>query len=116
MVQVLDLIVAPQIAFNDLQLRNYLTEYFGIQDSELSGFKLLRRSVDARNRNIKVNLRLEVFVNEPVPAQQPEWPLKDVSNSPEVHIVGAGPAGLFAALRLIELNFKPVILERGKDL
>jgi uncharacterized FAD-dependent dehydrogenase len=115
MVQVLDLIVTPQIAFEEQQLRNYLSEYLGIDDAELSGFKLLRRSVDARNRNIKVNLRLEVFVNEPVPAQQPEWPLKDVSKRPEVHIVGAGPAGLFAALRLIELNFKPVILERGKD-
>ncbi|MGL5888550.1 MAG: NAD(P)/FAD-dependent oxidoreductase [Bacteroidia bacterium] len=115
MVQVLDLIVAPQIAFDELQLRNYLTEYFGINDTELSGWRLLRRSVDARNRNIKVNLRLEVFVNEPVPDQLPAWPLNDVSKRPEVHIIGAGPAGLFAALRLIELNLKPVILERGKD-
>ena len=74
------------------------------------------RSIDARQRTIYVNVKLRVFINE-----QPEEPeyqsveYKDVSGGKQVVVVGAGPGGLFAALRLIELGLRPVIIERGKN-
>ncbi|MBN1767235.1 MAG: FAD-dependent monooxygenase, partial [Prolixibacteraceae bacterium] len=77
---------------------------------------MVRRSVDARGRNVRINLGVEVFVGElPDKSDLPGINYANVENKPEVVIVGAGPAGLFAALRLIELGLKPVIVERGKD-
>ncbi len=78
-------------------------------------FKVIRRNLDARNRNVVYVLRAEVAI---VPFQyenKKSTILQDVSDKPEVHIVGAGPCGYFAALELIELGFKPIIIERGKD-
>lgn len=82
----------------------------------LKGFSLLRRSIDARGRTIKYNLRVRAFDHE-APDIHPnfvERAYKNVASAPEVHIVGTGPGGLFAALRLIELGLKPVVFERGK--
>ncbi|MCU0432989.1 MAG: FAD-dependent monooxygenase [Bacteroidia bacterium] len=115
MIRQLDLVVSPQIAYHDGHLRGHLCEYLSVSDESLTGWRLVRRSIDARNRQIKVNLRLEVFIDEPLQNDLPQWPLRDVSKAKPVLIVGAGPAGMFAAMRLIELGLKPVILERGKD-
>ena len=78
--------------------------------------RVIKRSVDARKKNIRVNLTVEVFSGEDsaIPAISPFIPV-DVTLKQEVIIIGAGPAGLFAALRLIELGLRPVILERGRD-
>lgn len=89
----------------------------GINTSDLRGLRILRKSVDARGKKIMINLSVELLTKD-----DPEEPLikpfvpQNVVNSQEVIIVGAGPAGLFAALRLIELGLRPVIIERGKDI
>ncbi|MBL4585491.1 MAG: FAD-dependent oxidoreductase [Flavobacteriales bacterium] len=95
----------------------------GIPLEEIAGFQELRRSIDSRNRKIKFNLRVRVFDvgafrGKPLPTHHPKYVqrnFQDVSKADHVVIVGSGPAGMFAALRLIELGIKPIILERGKD-
>ncbi|MBQ4801879.1 FAD-dependent oxidoreductase [Aquimarina sp. MMG015] len=88
----------------------------GISIDEIRHIQVLKRSIDARQKAIKVNLKIKVFVQEDfeeIPIELPDYP--DVSNASEVVIIGAGPAGLFAALRCVELGYKPIVLERGKD-
>jgi uncharacterized protein len=87
-----------------------------VKPEEISHVNIIRRSVDARGRSVRMNLGLDVFLGElPPAAKNIRFDYPSVQNKPEVIIVGAGPAGLFAALRLIELGLKPVIIERGKD-
>jgi uncharacterized FAD-dependent dehydrogenase len=114
MIRSLTLALTPQTAFEEQELRLYVCEELGIYDEQLSGIKIQKRSIDARNRNIKVHVTLQAFIDEPMPESKFKWEPKDVSKSEPVHIIGAGPAGMFAALRLIELGLKPIIIERGK--
>jgi len=88
-----------------------------INSSEIKKIVVLKRSIDARQKAIKINLKLNVFFqNEPFVEDKIELPdYKNVTNAQEVIVVGAGPAGLFAALQLIELGVKPIVIERGKD-
>ena len=87
----------------------------GISRSDIALVRVVKRSIDARRSPVKVNLSLEVFVDqEPQPAPI-HFDYPDVSHSTEVVVVGSGPAGLFASLRLIELGLKPILLERGKE-
>lgn len=115
MIRSLSLALTPRQAFDAQELRVVLLEELGVDEEQLSGYAIRKRSIDARGRNIKVHVQLDAFVDEPMPETQYKWEPRDVSKKPAVIIVGAGPAGLFAALRLIELGKKPVILERGKD-
>nr|WP_051477697.1 NAD(P)/FAD-dependent oxidoreductase [Aquimarina pacifica] len=88
----------------------------GIPIDEIKHVQVLKRSIDARQKSVKINLKVRVFVKEDFIEDRitlPEYP--DVSNAPEVVIIGAGPAGLFAALRCVELGCKPIVIERGKD-
>lgn len=88
----------------------------GMSPVEISGIKILRKSIDARKRNIMFNYKVEVYINEPVPeTSEYVFNYNDVSNAKAIHIVGFGPAGMWAALRCIELGFKPIVLERGKN-
>jgi uncharacterized FAD-dependent dehydrogenase len=107
--------LSPETAADETAIRKLAGSLSGIKPSEISFLRILRRSVDARRKNILVNLTVELFTeNElPVPGINPFKP-KNVFSAKEVIIVGAGPAGLFAALRLIELGIRPVIIERGK--
>lgn len=111
---VIDLVVPPNIGFDSEALENHLKS-----DGRLKGgqyFQLLRRSVDARQRTIKVNLRVEIKDTTPeVEYVEYHHTDHDVRNADPVIIVGAGPAGLFAAIRAIEGGLKPIVLERGKD-
>lgn len=104
---------------NEAMLRQAISKASGIPLDELTGFQELRRSIDSRNRKIKVNLRVRVFEkDETVSKTHPKFEVRefqDVSRSEHVVIVGSGPAGMFAALRLIEKGVKPIIIERGKD-
>src|SRR5688572_17953006 len=115
MIHEIQFALAPEQAFDAVLLREILTHELGVTSERLSGWKIRKRSIDARSRNVKVNLRIEAYVDEPVPGSGISWEPRDVSKKPSVIIIGAGPAGLFAALRLIELGLKPIILERGKD-
>jgi len=112
----ISLTLTPFEAYKSESIRSKIFQELNVEKSSDLGYRILKKSIDARNRGIKVNLKLQVFINEPISQfVVPELVLKDVSKSAPVHIAGAGPAGLFAAIRLIEGGLKPVILERGKD-
>lgn len=112
----IELVLLPEQATDETMHKKMAALQLGIPEAIISHIKIHKRSIDARSRLVKIRLLAEVFYNEPAPEQKKgnrEYP--NVTNQAPVLIVGAGPAGLFAALRLIELGFKPVILERGKD-
>ncbi len=108
--------VTPEVAAQEDRLKNYLGDEYGLNPSDIKGVRILKRSIDARQRQIYVNLKVRTYVNE-LPAddeyQHTEYP--NVEGKPQVIVVGAGPGGLFAALRLIELGLRPIVLERGKN-
>ena len=116
MTQEYDIRVLPQVAANEQSLKDYFAEEKGFDVRTITHLRVLRKSIDARQRTIYVNLKVRVYVNE-MPEddayQHTDYP--DVSDCPQVIVVGEGPGGLFASLRLIELGFRPIVLERGKD-
>ena len=92
------------------------SKQLGVGKNEISAVKVLRKSIDARKKDIIFNYKVAVYINEQVPEKSDyTFEYKDVSNAKEIHIVGFGPAGMYAALRCIELGYKPIILERGKN-
>ena len=108
--------VVPEVAAQEDRLKAYLAEEYGFDVRTINGVRILKRSIDARQRQIYVNLKVRVYVNEQPhddEYQHTEYP--NVEGKPQVIVVGAGPGGLFAALRLIELGLRPIVLERGKD-
>ena len=113
----LQLQVSPEIAANESLLYEYVAKSVRVSTKLVHKVVILKRSIDARQKAIKVNLKVSVYLIDEKYTEQPiELPdYKNVSNSQEVIIVGAGPAGLFAALQLIELGVKPIVIERGKD-
>lgn len=116
MKKTLELTLPPEIAYDENKLHQHLQSHLQIKDVNTFHVRLLKRSIDARSRTIKVNIQADVYIDEiPTPILQYQHEYKDVSTAKHAIIVGAGPAGLFAALRLIELGIKPIIIERGKD-
>ncbi|WP_026727779.1 NAD(P)/FAD-dependent oxidoreductase [Flavobacterium denitrificans] len=109
--------VTPETAANEVLLKDYLSKQIKVSPNEIQHITILKRSIDARQKAIKINLKVVIFLKgEPFQETKIEFPkYKDVSKAQEVIVVGAGPAGLFAALQLIELGLKPIVLERGKD-
>ncbi len=106
----------PETAADEISVRRLCASASKLNPSEITGIRILKRSVDARQKRIKVNLTVEVYSgSEKTELKVKPFESRDVSEQKEVIIVGAGPAGLFAALRLIELGIRPVIIERGKD-
>ena len=116
MQQEFQLQVKPKIAQDQEQLQLFIAKNKRLNVKDIRHVEILKRSVDARQKNVKINLRVRVFINEDFKEQPVEIPnYKDISNAKEVIVIGAGPAGLFAALKLIEKGFKPIVLERGKN-
>ena len=109
-------IVPPEIGFDEVHLKTYLTRKYGIPNEDECHVQLVKRSIDARARQVKVNIRVNLYINE-LPENRITYrkEYQDVRKSRQVIIVGSGPAGMFAALRFLELGIRPVILERGKD-
>ncbi|MCM1336259.1 MAG: FAD-dependent monooxygenase [Candidatus Amulumruptor caecigallinarius] len=117
MKQQLTLRVTPRDAASTLSLTAAASSSLGIDANRIKELRVVRRSIDARQRRVMVNITADLYIDElPEPLKRAEVSLPDVSTAPHSAIVvGAGPAGLFAALRLIELGVRPVIIERGKD-
>ena len=108
--------ILPEQAASEEGIKRYLSKEKGIDVRTLNQVRVLKRSIDARQRTIYVNLKVRAYINEFAQDDQyihTEYP--DVSSRPRVVVVGEGPGGLFASLRLIELGYPPVVLERGKD-
>ncbi|MCR5575067.1 MAG: FAD-binding protein [Bacteroidaceae bacterium] len=106
--------VLPEVASSNEAIKRYLLEEKGL--SGINAIRILKRSIDARQRIIFVNLTVRAYVKEqPEELEYTPVSYHDVSDRPQVIVVGAGPGGLFAALRLIELGLRPIVIERGKD-
>ena len=116
MIQEFQLRVLPQVAASQQALKAYVADEYGQNVRTITAIRILKRSIDARQRTIFVNLKVRVYINEqPMDDEYQHTDYPDVSDKPQVIVVGAGPGGLFAALRLIELGLRPIVLERGKD-
>jgi uncharacterized protein len=116
MIKELQLTVAPQVANTVQNLQTYIATTEGIAENTINGVLVLKKSLDARRSKLLVNIKCEVYVNEPMPVQANHYvTYTNVTQGKPVHIVGCGPAGMFAALKCIELGYKPIIIERGKN-
>ncbi|MDL2213183.1 FAD-binding protein [Bacteroides sp. OttesenSCG-928-E20] len=116
MIQQLQLRLLPQQAASNKAIIQYIARENGLRERDITAIRIIKRSIDARQRTVYVNLKVEVYLNEQPPKelfQRTEYP--NVEGKPQVIIVGAGPGGLFAALRLIELGLRPIVVERGKS-
>ncbi len=115
MIKKLNLRVLPNVTSSSTALLEYVSAELSIPTNEITGIRRVRQSIDARGRRTFVQIQIEVFINEPFQKIiLKEIILKNISQAKSVIIVGSGPAGIFAAFKLIELGLKPIIIERGK--
>ncbi len=116
MIQEYQIRILPEQAASEEGIKRYLAKEKGLDVRTLNQVRVLKRSIDARQRTIFVNLKVRAYINEfPQDDQYVHTEYPDVSSRPRVIVVGEGPGGLFASLRLIELGCRPIVLERGKD-
>ena len=116
MIQEYQIRILPEQAASEEGIKRYLAKEKGLDVRTLNQVRVLKRSIDARQRTIFVNLKVRAYINEfPQDNQYVHTEYPDVSSRPRVIVVGEGPGGLFASLRLIELGYRPIVLERGKD-
>ncbi|WP_322933656.1 NAD(P)/FAD-dependent oxidoreductase [Bacteroides sp. CG01] len=116
MIQEYQLRLLPETAANEQRLKEYLSKEKGLSFKNITATRILKRSIDARQRTIFINLKVRAYINEmPADDEYERTVYNNVEGKPQVIIVGAGPGGLFAALRLIESGLRPIVVERGKD-
>lgn len=116
MVNEYQLRILPEQAASEQSLKTYISREKGLDIRTINAVRVLKKSIDARQRTIYVNVKVQVFINEvPNTQEYTHTEYKNVSGKPQVIVVGAGPGGLFAALRLIELGLRPIVIERGKN-
>ena len=116
MIQEIQLRTEPQFACNEQAIKETVSRQCGFDVRTINAVRVLKKSIDARQRTIFVNLKVRVFINEePTENEYNRIEYPNVSHKPAVVVVGAGPGGLFAALRLIELGLRPIVIERGKN-
>lgn len=111
----IEITIAPEEVSNESIIIKTLSGVLKIDPARIKGYKLLKRSIDARSRKVIYRMQVRVYIDEPAVADSFTTNYQNVANSKHVIIVGAGPAGLFAALQCIENGLKPIVLERGKD-
>jgi len=109
--------LSPKEAADAASISERIAQHWGLHQNKITGFEILKRSIDARKRNVLINLKVKAFIDEPFHfTPSPTFDFPNVSNANKrTLIIGAGPAGLFSALELIQKGIKPIILERGKD-
>lgn len=115
MIKTIQIQVDPECAEKKHLLIKKISEDLNIIKNEIKDLIILKKSIDARQKHVKINLKIDVYINEEHLEKVEKTKYKNVSKSKEVIIIGAGPAGLFAALKLIEDGIKPIIIERGKE-
>lgn len=116
--QTIDLRITAQELQNEDELKTVVSRESGVSQNEISSFQIIRKSLDARHGKLRFNLRVEVRTKDDVAGDHPDYSerhFENVSDAEPIIIVGSGPAGLFAALRAIELSKKPIVVERGKN-
>jgi uncharacterized protein len=115
MIKTIQIQVNPECAEKKNLLIKKISDDLNILTTEIKDINILKKSIDARQKHIKINLKIDIYINEKYIEKEEKTKYKNVSKSKEVIIIGAGPAGLFAALKLIEQGIKPIIIERGKQ-
>ena len=116
MIQEYQIRVLPEQAASEESLKQFIGRDKGLDIRTICALRILKRSIDARQRTIFVNLKVRLYINEmPQDDEFVHTEYRPVDGKPQVIVVGAGPGGLFAALRLIELGLRPIVVERGKN-
>lgn len=117
MIEEMQMRLSPRVSSDMREIIHYIASERHLPQERIGGVRIIKRSIDARQRNVMVNLKVIVAIDEPLPPTPLVAPIdySRVDGSRTAIVVGAGPGGLFAALRLIELGVKPIVLERGKD-
>ena len=116
MIQEYQIRVLPEQAANEQSIKLFISKDKGIDARTIKAIRILKRSIDARQRTIFVNLKVRIYINElPQDEEFVHTEYQNVEGKPQVIVVGAGPGGLFAALRLIEQGLRPIVVERGKN-
>ncbi|MBH70590.1 MAG: FAD-binding protein [Flavobacteriales bacterium] len=116
MIKRVEIKMSPKLVLSKDEIKNKISNTFNIKKSRINHIEIIKKSIDARSKNIKYNLIIDIYIDEKFIEKTKIIRYKNVHNSKEVFIIGAGPAGLFAALKLIERGIKPIIFERGKKI
>ena len=115
MTQIISFITTPEEGSDVKLIQKKAAQELQVKEEEIVGFKVIKKSIDARKKKIKIQIRAEVSLTDKIAETKIVRDYQDVTNAEEVIVIGSGPAGLFAALKLIQQGKKPIILERGKE-